>query len=177
MTGSEEFHSDVLVIGTGPTGGTTALAAALGGARVHMISMFPWIANTPAAHITNQRAREVFRDLGLMDSIRCRATPWELMGDTTFCASFAGEEFLRAHWWGTGDQRKGDYLKSSPCGLVDLIQSEVEPILLEAAARAGVTVALNTEFLDYEEDRDGVTARLFDRVTKREFTLRARYLV
>jgi 2,4-dichlorophenol 6-monooxygenase len=177
MTIEAEFHTDILVVGTGPTGGTTALAAALAGARVHVVSQFHWMANTPRAHITNQRAMEVFRDLGLMGPVMQRATPWELMGDTTFCSSFAGEEILRAHWWGTGEQRKGDYLKASPCGMVDLIQSEVEPILLEWGAKAGATFTLNTEFLRYEEDADGVTAFLLDRLTDREYSMRARYLI
>lgn len=177
MTNRGEFHTDILVVGTGPTGGTMALAAALAGARVHVVSQFHWMANTPRAHITNQRTMEVFRDLGLMEPVLTRATPWELMGDTTFCSSFAGEEILRAHWWGTGEQRKGDYLKASPCGMVDLIQSEVEPILLEWGAKAGATFTLNTEFLRYEEDGDGITAFLLDRLTGREYSMRARFLV
>ena len=174
---SAEFNADILVVGTGPTGGTLALAAALSGVRVHVISQFNWMANTPRAHITNQRTMEVFRDLGLSEPVRQRATPWDLMGDTTFCTSFAGKEILRAHWWGTGDQRRGDYIKASPCGMVDLVQSEVEPILLEHGARAGATVALNTEFLSFEEDEDGVTSRLLDRVSHREYSFRTRYLV
>jgi len=174
---SDGFDADILVVGTGPTGGTVALAAALAGVRVHVVSQFPWMANTPRAHITNQRTMEVFRDLGLSEAVRQRATPWEFMGDTTFCSSFAGDEFLRAHWWGTGEQRKGDYIKASPCGLVDLIQSEVEPILLEGGARAGATIALNTEFIRYEEDSEGVTSLLLDRVTGREYGIRTRFLV
>jgi 2,4-dichlorophenol 6-monooxygenase len=177
MTKSAEFHTDILVVGTGPTGGTMALAAARAGARVHVVSQFHWMANTPRAHITNQRTMEVFRDLGLMEPVLQRATPWEYMGDTTFCSSFAGEEILRAHWWGTGEQRKGDYLRASPCGMVDLIQSEVEPILLQGSAKAGATFTLNTEFLRYEEDADGVTVFLRDRLTDREYSMRARFLV
>lgn len=177
MARASKFDADIIVIGTGPTGGTTALSAALAGARVHVVSQFHWMANTPRAHITNQRTMEVFRDLGLSEPVKQRATPWELMGDTTFCSSFAGEELARAHWWGTGEQRKGDYLKASPCGLVDLIQSEVEPILLEWGARAGATISLSTEFQRYEEDSDGVTVFLVDRVTDREYSMRTRYLV
>jgi len=177
MNNSEKFDADIFVVGTGPTGATTALAAALAGVRVFVASQYPWMANAPRAHITNQRAMEVFRDLGLSEAVRQRATPWELMGDTTFCTSFAGDEIVRAHWWGTGEQRKGDYLKASPCGLVDLIQAEAEPILVEAAAAAGALVALNTEFLRYEEDAEGVTSTVLDRVTGREYSVRTRYLV
>ena len=45
-------------------GGTAALALATYGVRVHAVTMFPWVANSPRAHITNQRAVEVLRDLG-----------------------------------------------------------------------------------------------------------------
>lgn len=177
MSVSKDFDTDILIIGTGPTGSTTALAAAQCGARVHMVSQFNWMANTPRAHITNQRAMEVFRDLGLTEPISQRATPWELMGETPFCTSYTGEEIVRAHWWGTGEQRKGDYLKASPCGLVDLIQPEIEPILLEWGGRAGATFTFNTEYLRYEEDDEGVTAFLRDLITGNEYTIRARYLV
>jgi 2,4-dichlorophenol 6-monooxygenase len=153
------------------------LAAALGGLKVYSISQFNWVANTPRAHITNQRAMEVFRDLWILDAVKQRATPWELMGDQTFCTSFAGDEVMRAHWWGTGEQRKGDYLKASPCGLVDLIQSELEPILVERASRAGATCAFSTEFQRFEQDESGVTSYLLDRVTGHEFSVRSRYLI
>jgi 2,4-dichlorophenol 6-monooxygenase len=177
MKSCDKFDCDLLVVGTGPTGGTVALAAALGGLKVYAISQFNWVANTPRAHITNQRAMEVFRDLGILDAVKQRATPWELMGDQTFCTSFAGEEVMRAHWWGTGEQRKGDYLKASPCGLIDLIQSEVEPILVERASRAGATCAFSTEFQRFEEDESGVTSYLLNRITGHEFSVRSRYLI
>ena len=81
------------------------LALATYGVRVHAVTMFPWVANSPRAHITNQRAVEVLRDLGLEDDARKQATPWDQMGDTLFTTSLAGEEILRLQTWGTGDQR------------------------------------------------------------------------
>ena len=42
-------------------GGTAALALATYGVRVHAVTMFPWGANSPRAHITNQRAVEALR--------------------------------------------------------------------------------------------------------------------
>lgn len=171
------FDTDVLIVGSGPTGTTTALALATYGIRSHVVSMWNWLAHTPRAHITNQRAMEVFRDLGFEDQVMEQATAWEMMGDTPYTTSLAGEELIRQRSWGTGDKRKGEYLQASPCGLVDIIQPKIEPILLKNAAERGASFAFNTEYLRFEEDTDGVTVFLRERLTGREYTMRARYLV
>lgn len=171
------YETDVLIIGAGPTGSTTALALANCGARSHIVSRGNWMADSPRAHITNQRANEVFRDLGIADDVARYASPWELMGDTTFTTSLAGSELIRMRTWGTGDDRRGDYLRASPCGMVDIIQPLLEPILFQKAAERGATFAFNTEYVRHEQDADGVTATLRDRLDGREYTLRARYMV
>jgi 2-polyprenyl-6-methoxyphenol hydroxylase-like FAD-dependent oxidoreductase len=53
------YETDVLIIGAGPTGSTTALALANSGVRCHTVSRGNWMADSPRAHITNQRANEV----------------------------------------------------------------------------------------------------------------------
>jgi 2,4-dichlorophenol 6-monooxygenase len=171
------YQTDVLIIGAGPTGSTTALALANSGVRCHIVSRGNWMADSPRAHITNQRANEVFRDLGISEDIARYASPWELMGDTTFTTSLAGPELIRMRTWGTGDDRRGDYLRASPCGMVDIIQPLLEPILFQKAAEKGATFAFNTEYVRHEQDSNGVTATLRDRLDEREFTLRARYMV
>jgi 2,4-dichlorophenol 6-monooxygenase len=70
FTSVDGFDTDVVVIGLGPAGATAALALATYGVRVHAVTTFPWVANSPRAHITNQRAVEVLRDLGLEDEAR-----------------------------------------------------------------------------------------------------------
>src|SRR5664279_5383258 len=171
------YETDVLIIGAGPTGSTTALALANCGVRCHIVSRGNWMADSPRAHITNQRANEVFRDLGISEDVARYASPWELMGDTTFTTSLAGSELIRMRTWGTGDDRRGDYLRASPCGMVDIIQPLLEPILFQKAAEKGATFAFNTEYVRHEQDADGVTATLRDRLDGREFTIRARYMV
>ncbi len=171
------FDTDVVIVGSGPTGTTTALALATYGIRSHVVSMWNWLAHTPRAHITNQRAMEVFRDLGFEDQVLEQATAWEMMGDTPYTTSLAGEELVRQRSWGTGDKRKGDYTQASPCGLVDIIQPKIEPILLKNAAERGASFAFNTEYLRFEEDAEGVTVFLRERLTGREYSIRARYLV
>ncbi len=42
------YDTDVIIVGLGPAGGTAALALATYGVRVHAVSMFPWVANSPA---------------------------------------------------------------------------------------------------------------------------------
>lgn len=177
MTTSNSFDTDVLVVGTGPAGATTALALATYGVRVRMITMFNWLANSPRAHITNQRAMEVLRDLGLEEEVISAATPWEQMGDTLFTTSLAGEEIARMRAWGTGDKRKGDYVQGSPCTMLDLIQPEMEAILLKHAAARGAQVSFNTEYLGHVQDAEGVTARLKDGLTGHEYQVRCKYLV
>lgn len=171
------FDTDVVVVGLGPAGGVAATALATYGVRVHAVTVFPWVANGPRAHITNQRAVEVLRDLGLEDEAHRHATPWDQMGDTLFTSSLAGEEIIRLQTWGTGDLRYGDYLKGSPCTMLDLPQPLLEPILINAAAARGAIISFNTEYLDHVQDEDGVTVRLRDGRTGQIFTQRARYLL
>lgn len=177
MTRSEEFQTDVLVVGTGPMGATTALALATYGVRVHVVNRYNWTANTPRAHITNQRAMEVLRDLGVEQEARRDATPWEWMGDTLFTTSLAGPEIARLRTWGTGDERIGDYLQGSPCPMMDLPQNKMEPLLVKNAVERGAVFSFNTEYLSHEQDDTGVTVMLRDVLTGREYELRARYLV
>lgn len=171
------FDTDVVVVGVGPAGGVAATALATYGIRVHAVSAFPWVANGPRAHITNQRAVEVLRDLGLEDAARAQATPWEEMGDTPFTTSLAGDEIVRLQSWGTGDPRYGDYLKGSPCSMLDVPQPFMEPILVDGAASRGAIISFNTEYLDHTQDDDGVTVRFRDGRTGHEFTQRAKYLL
>ncbi len=177
MTDPQAFDTDVLIIGSGPMGATNALALATYGVRTQVVSRANWTADTPRAHITNQRAVEVLRDLDIEDEARRDATPWQWMGDTLFTTSLAGPEIARLRTWGTGDERIGDYLQGSPCGMMDLPQNRMEPLLVKHAAARGASFLFNTEYLGYTEQNDGVSVLLKDRHSGREHRLRARYLV
>ena len=177
MAQTESFQTDVLVVGCGPMGATTALALATHGVRVNVVNRYNSTANSPRAHITNQRAVEVLRDLGLEQEARRHATPWEWMGDTLFTTSLAGPEIARLRTWGTGDERFGDYLQGSPCGLLDLPQNKLEPLLVQHAAARGAVFSFNTEYLAHTQDATGVTVTLRELPSGREYALRARFLV
>ena len=169
---AKEFDTDVVVIGSGPTGATAALALATYGVQVTVATYYNWTANTPRAHITNQRTMEVLRDLGVEAEVARYATPWDMMGDTLFTTSLAGEEIARLRTWGTGDERHGDYLQGSPCPMMDIPQTAMEPVLLTSAAERGARLLFNTEYLSHAQDASGVTVVLRDRISARQFELR-----
>jgi 2,4-dichlorophenol 6-monooxygenase len=174
---SDNFDADVLVVGTGPCGATAALALATYGVRVRVATKWNWLANSPRAHITNQRTLEVLRDLGVEDEAASVGTPWNLMGDTVFMTSLAGKEVARLRTWGTGENRIGDYLQGSPCPLLDIPQTFMEPVLVKNAAARGADIAFNTEYLSHTQDQTAVTSTLRDRLTGHEYTVRSRFLV
>ncbi|WP_328617439.1 FAD-dependent monooxygenase [Amycolatopsis sp. NBC_00355] len=171
------YDTDVIVIGSGPAGGSAALLLATYGVPTVLATKYGWMANTPRAHITNQRTMEVFRDLGVEDKALAVGTPPDLMGDTVLCTSLTGPEIGRIASWGTGAGSASEYTAASPCHMIDLPQTYLEPILASEAAARGAKLRLDTEFLDFTQDEDGVTARFLDRVRGDEFSLRAKYLI
>ena len=174
---SASIETDVLIVGTGPAGGSAAVALSTYGIANVVVTKYGWTANTPRAHITNQRALEIMRDLGLQEQCERDGTPNELMGDTVFCTSLAGDELARLHTWGTHPQRLADYTLASPCLHIDLPQTYFEPILVRAAAERGSRMRFNTEFLSFEQDSDGVTATVQDRLSGSTYEIRAKYLL
>ena len=174
---STVVETDVLVVGSGPAGASAALFLATLGVPNIMITKYRWTANTPRAHITNQRAMEIFRDLGIEDQVLADATPHHLVGDTVFCTSIAGEEIGRIHTWGTSPAREADYQLASPCLTVDIPQNYLEPILTRNATVRGTQTQFSTEYLSHTQDEGGVDVRVLDRLTGHEYTIRARYLI
>jgi len=174
---SDVVDTDVLVVGSGPAGSSAALFLSTLGISNIMITKYRWTANTPRAHITNQRSMEIFRDMGIEDQVLADATPHGLCGDTVFCTSIAGEEIGRIHTWGTRPDREADYQLSSPCLTVDIPQTYLEPILVKNATVRGTQSRFSTEYLSHTQDDDGVTTRVRDRLTGHEYSIRSRYLI
>jgi 2,4-dichlorophenol 6-monooxygenase len=170
-------ETDVLIVGSGPAGGAAALCLATLGIPNIMITKYRWTANTPRAHITNQRAMEIFRDLGIEQQVLADATPHELVGDTVFCTSIAGEEIGRIRTWGTHPAREADYQLASPCLICDIPQTYLEPILVRNATARGTQTRFSTEYLSLRQDRDGVDVEVRDRLTGATYPIRARYVI
>src|ERR1700754_4507447 len=171
---SENLTTDVLVIGSGPAGGGAALALATLGVDHIVVTKYRWTANTPRAHLTNQRTMEIFRDLGIEDDVPAQGTPHHLMGDTVFCTSLAGDEIGRVRTFCTHPAREADYALASPSPNCDIPQTFLEPIVIGLAASRGSRIRFDTEYLRLAQDADGVTVRVRDRLTGGEDGIPAR---
>ncbi len=174
---SAAIETDVLIVGSGPAGSSAALFLSTYGIDNMLLTKYRWTANTPRAHITTQRTREILRDAGDADDVVEKGTPQHLMGQTSFCTSIAGEELARLHTWGTHPDRLADYTLASPMTHLDVPQNLMEPILLGHAAERGTRVRLDTEYLALEQDDDGVTATVQDRISGSTYQVRAKYLI
>lgn len=171
------YETDVLIVGSGPSGSASAALLSTYGVRTMLVSRFGWLADTPRAHITNQRTMEVLRDLGLEEEAVSISSGQNLMANNVFCYSLAGEEFGRILSWGNHPLRKADYELASPTAICDIPQTYMEPILFQAASKRGAKVRMNSEFLSLEQDAAGVTATIRDRLNGETYTVRAKYLI
>lgn len=174
-----DFNTDVLIIGTGPAGSSMAALLATYGIEHMVINRYRWLANTPRAHITNQRTMEVLRDLGrdVEDEAYMFATHQHLMGENIFCESIAGEEIGRLVAWGNHPTSKAEHKLSSPTMMNDLPQTFMEPLLFKTACSRGTQARMSTEYLSHEQDAEGVTTTCRDRLSGRDFTIRSKYLI
>ena len=174
-----DIETDVLIIGTGPAGVSCAVLLASYGINNMVVNRYRWLANTPRAHITNQRTMEVLRDLGreVEDEAYMFATEQDLMGENIFCESLAGEEIGRMKSWGKSPLSRAEHQISSPSFMNDLPQTFMEPLLFKTACSRGTQARMSTIYKSFEQDSEGVTTTLLDRLTNKEFTVRSRYLV
>jgi 2,4-dichlorophenol 6-monooxygenase len=174
-----DITTDVLIIGTGPAGSATAALLSSYGVANMVVNRYRWLANTPRAHITNQRTMEVLRDLGpeVEAEAYMHAADQDLMGENVFCESLAGEELGRMKSWGNHPLSRAEHVMASPTRMNDLPQTFMEPILYKTACQRGTQARMSTEYVSHVQDDDGVTTTCRDRLTGRDVIIRSRYLV
>ncbi|MEQ9586665.1 MAG: FAD-dependent monooxygenase [Parvibaculaceae bacterium] len=169
-------ETDVLIVGAGPAGLTAASLLARSGIDALTLTKYG-TANAPRAHITNQRAVEIFRDLGIEDEIQAEALSHELMAKQVFATTFSGRELSRMMTWGTGDDRIGDYRSASPSAMCNIAQNVMEPIMLDRAAELGADIRQHHEVRSIKDVGEYVEAHVVPGDGSPEFLVHAKYAI
>lgn len=175
--------TDVFIAGAGPVGLTLAMELSARGVRATLAEprRFAEPPNVKCNHVS-ARSMEVFRRLGIAQTLRDTGLPADHPNDVVFRTSLTGIELTRIPipcrrdrytdtsgpdgWWPTPEP---------PHRINQLF---LEPVLLRhAAARPGVTLHNRHQLVGFTQDDDGATVELLDLDSSTKRHLRARYVV
>jgi 2,4-dichlorophenol 6-monooxygenase len=173
----------VLIVGGGGAGLTASMLLACQGVEHLLVSARPGTSTLPKAHVLNQRAMEVLEDVGVAGVIAERSTPAEQMAATAFYAGFAGPDedygrrLAKLECWGAGGADE-NWRSASPWRQCNLPQIRLEPLLRARAEELSPgRIRFGHELLELEQDDRGVTARIRDNGSGREYQVRSGYLL
>lgn len=139
---------DVLVVGAGPAGLTTALQARAHGASVRVVERRPAAFRPSRAMIVHPRTLESLRPLGVVDALLDRADR------APGARLHLGEREVAAR---LADVALAD---TAYPHLTMVRQMEVETVLAEAAVARGIDVERGVELVDVVDDGDRVRSRV-----------------
>lgn len=164
---------DILVVGAGPAGLSTAITAARNGARVLVVERHAGTSIFPRATGVNTRTMEIFRTWGVDDQIRAGD-----LGVRPLCSVSPTLRTALPRGLPVGfptDPRA--VLARSPALPACVPQDHIEPVLLDHLRMLGGEVRFGVELVELIDRADGVRAVLRDRTTGAQERVAARFVV
>lgn len=158
----------VLIVGGGPVGLTARALLERWGVGTLLVEKHGGLSPFPRARLVNVRSMEIFRQLGIADTITARAFAPEY-GRIRFRDTLRDRDFATAPMIGINAP-----VPESPVTGVATSQDRLEPVLLAAA---DAPVRFGSELVGLTEEADGVVASLADRRSHEETRVRARYVL
>ncbi|MEV5754994.1 FAD-dependent monooxygenase [Actinoallomurus sp. NPDC052308] len=171
MTAYDET-AQVLIVGGGYAGLTSALFLSHQGVRTVLVDRHPTVSIQGRARGINQRTMEIYRAFGVEPPIEDAGRPFDTESGVVRCERITGD------WNWVLDEETPRALPDLTAGrFVMADQRSVEPILIEAARRNGAELRFNTQCVSADAYADHVTAVTEDRATGRRRTIRADHLI
>ncbi|MGW0585832.1 FAD-dependent oxidoreductase, partial [Streptomyces sp. NPDC002920] len=173
-TGETIHEIPVLIVGGSLVGLSTSLFLGRMGVPHLLVERHSGTSIHPRGRGNNVRTMELFRVAGVERAIQdAAATLAENHGilQTPTLVGDAGE------WLFKNIDPGGGLARFSPSAWCLCSQNDLEPVLLDHAARLGGDLQFGTELMSFDADGDGVTAVVKSRETGEHTTVRARYLV
>lgn len=162
-----ESHTDVLIVGAGPTGLALAIELSRRDIEYRLVEKNDSTVSSSRALGINPRTLQAFEDMGLLDEILAKG--FRLTGQRIYRGD---EQLVRLSTDSVHNDTEYPYLWILP-------QYDTEDALLGRLTELGGTVEFETEVAEFDQDKDSVTARLThtDDGTHREEIVHASYLV
>ncbi len=178
-----DVNVPVLIVGGGGAGLTASMLLSQLGIETWLVNARPSTSDLPKAHVLNQRAMEILKDVGIADAIYARGTPLENMKASAWYAGLAGDDedygrkIGQLEAWGAG-YTNPDWAAASPCPSTNLPQIRLEPILRQRAEElAPGKIHFSHEVVDIHQDEDGVTTTIRNLNENSEYTVTSKYVL
>jgi putative polyketide hydroxylase len=166
-----DSHYDVVIIGAGPSGLTTAVPLARAGVRVLLVEKHSALSRFPKATGLRPRTLEILRSWGLEDQVMARSEPAQL--------AMAIRPVLAAPGPVTplGLPTEAELSGVSPSRVAVFPQNQLEAMLVADLQAHGAEIRFGSELIDLHVDDSGVRVDLRRRGMDRVEPVTARYLV
>lgn len=167
-------ETEVLIIGGGPVGLSTALLLAEQGVHSILVEKHATITDHPKASAFNTRTMEILRELGVADDVYSRTGS---LGGVSFYTNLSGYKLGEIKMWEHPEYFQ-TMLASTPSPITISSQIVMEKILKKHADKSShIDVRFNCEKLALSQNDDSVDVDVIDCLSKEKSTIRARYVV
>lgn len=176
------YEAPVLIAGGGGAGLTASMLLSTLGVQHILVSALPHTSLLPKAHVLNQRAMEIFEEVGVAGRILEKSTPAENMKATAWYAGITGNhdgygrQLGRLECWG-GGYTDPDFIAASPFRTANLPQVRLEPLLKQRAEELGGDIRFGHEVTGFRQDDKGVTTEVKVRESGQTYSVKSQFLL
>ncbi|MFF9909237.1 FAD-dependent oxidoreductase [Streptomyces sp. NPDC013457] len=172
--GEVVHRTPVLIVGGSLVGLSTSLFLGRLGVPHTLVERHAATSIHPRGRGNNVRTMELFRGAGVERQIQAAASVLGRNNGILQTPSLVGDV---GEWLFKEIDPGGGLARFSPAGWCLCSQNDLEPVLLERARQLGGDLRFSSELMSFEQDSEGVTARVKSRESGEHVTIRADYLV